>query len=88
MRASHEDGYDGPANLRGAVAAAASPALRDTGVVVGLAGTIEAADDVTKMHTVGVHHVPVAERGIARARDRRRVRSSSSGRAVHADGCC
>ncbi len=52
MRASHEDGYDGPANLRRAVAAAASPALRDTGVVVGLAGTIEAADDVTKMHTV------------------------------------
>ena len=51
MRASHEDGYDGPANLRRAVAAAASPALRDMGVVVALAGTIEAADDVTKMHT-------------------------------------
>ena len=51
MRASHEDGYDGPANLRRAVAAAASPALRDVGVVVALAGTIEAADDVTKMHT-------------------------------------
>jgi L-asparaginase len=51
MRASHEDGYDGPANLRGAVAAAASPALRDAGVVVSLGGTIEAADDVTKMHT-------------------------------------
>ena len=51
MRASHEDGYDGPANLRRAVAAAASPSLRDAGVVVALAGTIEAADDVTKMHT-------------------------------------
>ena len=51
MRASHEDGYDGPANLRKAVAAAAAPGLRDVGVVVGLAGTIEAADDVTKMHT-------------------------------------
>lgn len=51
MRASHEDGYDGPANLRGAVAAAASPSLRDSGVVVALYGTIEAADDVTKMHT-------------------------------------
>ena len=34
MRASHEDGYDGPANLRRAVAAAASPALRHAGVVV------------------------------------------------------
>jgi L-asparaginase len=51
MRASHEDGYDGPANLRRAVVAAASPALRGVGVVVSLAGTIEAADDVTKMHT-------------------------------------
>jgi len=51
MRASHEDAYDGPANLRRAVGAAAAPELRDIGVVVGLAGTLEAADDVTKMHT-------------------------------------
>jgi L-asparaginase len=51
MRASHEDGYDGPANLRGAVAAAASAELLGAGVVVSLAGTIESADDVTKMHT-------------------------------------
>jgi L-asparaginase len=51
MRASHEEGYDGPANLRAAVAAAASSVLRDRGVVVCLAGTIEGADDVTKMHT-------------------------------------
>jgi L-asparaginase len=51
MRASHEDGYDGPANLRGAVAVAAAPVMRDVGVVVSLAGTVEPADDVTKMHT-------------------------------------
>jgi L-asparaginase len=51
MRASHEDGYDGPANLRGAVAVAAAPVMRDVGVVVCLAGTVEPADDVTKMHT-------------------------------------
>ena len=51
MRASHEEGYDGPANLRRSVAVAASPSLRDVGVVVSLAGTLEAADDVTKMHT-------------------------------------
>ncbi|HSL75591.1 MAG TPA: asparaginase [Candidatus Limnocylindrales bacterium] len=51
MRASHEEDYDGPANLRRSVAAAASTALSDAGVVVSLAGTLEAADDVTKMHT-------------------------------------
>ena len=51
MRAPHEEGFDGPANLRDAVAAAASPELRDAGVVVTLAGTLESADDVTKLHT-------------------------------------
>ncbi len=51
MRASHEDDYDGPANVRRAVVAAAAPELRDVGVVVSLDGTLEAADDVTKMHT-------------------------------------
>jgi L-asparaginase len=51
MRASYEDRYDGPANLRGAVAVAAAPVARDLGVVVSLGGTIEPADDVTKMHT-------------------------------------
>lgn len=51
MRAPHEDGFDGPANLRDAVAVAASSAARDVGVVVALAGTIEPADDVTKTHT-------------------------------------
>lgn len=51
MRAPHEDGFDGPANLRDAVVAAASPSLRDAGVVVTLGGTVEPADDVTKLHT-------------------------------------
>ncbi|MDF2735936.1 MAG: ansB [Chloroflexota bacterium] len=51
MRAPHEAGFDGPANLRDAVAAAVSPELRESGVVVTLAGTLEPADDVTKLHT-------------------------------------
>ncbi|MEX1172756.1 MAG: asparaginase [Chloroflexota bacterium] len=51
MRASHEEGYDGPANLRDAVTVAAAPEARDVGVVVTLAGTMEPADDVTKTHT-------------------------------------
>jgi L-asparaginase len=54
MRASHETPYDGPANLRDAVALAAAPAARDLGVVVTLAGTIEPADDVIKMHTTAL----------------------------------
>jgi len=54
MRTSNDDGFDGPANLRDAVAAAASPALRDAGLVVCLAGSLEPADDVTKMHTTSL----------------------------------
>jgi L-asparaginase len=50
MRASHAQDYDGPDNLRAAVACAASPALRGHGVVVALSGTIEPADDVQKSH--------------------------------------
>jgi L-asparaginase len=50
MRNASQPDYDGPANLRDAVAAAASAELRGAGVVVCLAGTIEPADDVTKTH--------------------------------------
>jgi L-asparaginase len=52
MRAASQPGYDGPANVRDAVRCAASPALRGEGVVVVLAGSIDAADDVTKTHTL------------------------------------
>jgi L-asparaginase len=51
MRSASHPGYDGPANIRDAVRCAASPALRGEGVVVVLAGSIDAADDVTKTHT-------------------------------------
>ena len=48
MRTSSDPAYDGPRNLRNAVRVAASPELREQGVVVVLDGTIEQADDVTK----------------------------------------
>jgi len=52
MRAASAPDYDGPANLRRAIRAAAAPELRDQGVVVVLEGGIEPADDVTKTHTL------------------------------------
>jgi L-asparaginase len=48
MRSASEADDDGPANLRDAVRCAADPQLRDQGVVVVLAGSVDAADDVTK----------------------------------------
>jgi L-asparaginase len=54
MRAADEPDDDGPANLRAAVAIAASPGSRDLGVVVALAGTIEPADAVQKTHTTAL----------------------------------
>ena len=54
MRASDQASFDGPANLRDAVRIAASPVARGAGVVVSLAGTIEPADDVTKLHATAL----------------------------------
>lgn len=50
MRSASEPGYDGPENLRNAVRAAAGPTFRGAGVVVAMAGSVHAADDVTKTH--------------------------------------
>lgn len=50
MRSASEPGYEGPENLRNAVRAAASDAFIGAGVVVCMAGSIHAADDVTKTH--------------------------------------
>ena len=50
MRTSSDADFDGPANLRDAVRAAAAPELRGTGVSVVLAGSIEPADSVVKTH--------------------------------------
>jgi L-asparaginase len=90
MRAPHEDGFDGPANLRDAVMAAVEPEMRDAGVVVTLAGTLEPADDVTKLHTTAfstfgspnggtLGHVVDGRVELARARGPRRRLSAASG---------
>ncbi|HXI44666.1 MAG TPA: asparaginase [Candidatus Acidoferrales bacterium] len=50
MRTSSDADFDGPANLRDAVRAAAAQELRGTGVSVVLAGSIEPADSVVKTH--------------------------------------
>jgi L-asparaginase len=51
MRNADEDGYDGPANLRAAVRAAADPRLRGQGTLVVMAGRVFPADDAVKLHT-------------------------------------
>ena len=51
MRSASQDGYDGPANLRNAIAAAADARLAAQGVVVAMGGELHAADDVRKTHT-------------------------------------
>ena len=51
MRSASQEGYDGPDNLRNAIAAAADPRLADAGVVVSMAGELHGADDVRKTHT-------------------------------------
>ena len=63
MLSSDMAGFDGPSNLRDAVRAASAPAMRDAGVVVSLAGTIEAADDVQKSHATALDTFRSPNRG-------------------------
>ena len=51
MRSASQEAYDGPENLRNAVAVAAEASMASQGVVVAMAGEIHAADDVRKTHT-------------------------------------
>jgi L-asparaginase len=51
MRSASQGAYDGPDNLRDAVAVAADRAAVGQGVVVVMAGEIHGADDVRKTHT-------------------------------------
>ena len=64
MRSASEPGYDGPANLRRALVAAADPALASQGVVVAMAGELHAADDVrkTNSHALDTFQSPNAGR--------------------------
>ena len=64
MRSASEVGYDGPANLRQALVAAADPALASQGVVVAMAGELHAADDVrkTNSHALDTFQSPNAGR--------------------------
>jgi L-asparaginase len=50
MRSASQADDDGPQNLRDAVRCAVAADLRGAGVLVCLAGTVHAADDVTKTH--------------------------------------
>jgi L-asparaginase len=51
MRSASDPGYEGPANLRDAIRAAAAPALLRQGTLVVMGGRILPADDVVKTHT-------------------------------------
>ena len=86
MRSASQDGYDGPANLRNALVAAADPALAGVGVVVAMAGELHAADDVRKTHTHALDTFKspnagrlgvVTETGVTLERDRTPVRLPS-----------
>ena len=95
MRASDEAGFDGPANLRDSVRVASAPLMRGAGVVVCLAGTIEPADDVVKMHASALDtfaspnggslgRVEGAEVALFRRRaGRRRVQTARAAERVH-----
>lgn len=96
MRAPHEAPYDGAANLRDAVATAASPAARGSGVTVVLGGTIEPADDVQKSHTTALDTFRSPNRGrlgrvtggrvaLERARGRRRSLGVAPGELMAAE---
>jgi len=74
MRSASDPGYDGPANLRDAVRVAATPAFADQGVVTCLAGTVHAADDVTKTHASALDTFQSLNDGPLAAVDRSAIR--------------
>jgi len=70
MRTASDPAYDGPVNLRDAVRCAADPALAGQGVVVVLAGSIDAAATVTKTHASALDTFKSLDTGpLGRVRD-------------------
>jgi L-asparaginase len=61
MRNSSEADYEGPANLRNAVACAGAAQLRGQGVVVVLDGLIVGADQAVKTHTTALDTFQAAD---------------------------
>ena len=88
MRSPSQADDDGPANLRAAVRCAADPLLRGMGVLVCLAGTVHAADDVTKTHASALDTFQSPNAGpvaVVEGDAVRLIRSRGARRHVHAD---
>ncbi len=88
MRSASDPGYDGPANLLDAVTCAAASELVGAGVVVVLAGSIHAADAVTKTHASDLDTFKSLDAGpLGTIRDGRAVMARPRGprRQVQAD---
>jgi L-asparaginase len=74
MRTAADPDDDGPVNIRDAVACAASPELAGQGVVVVLAGSIDAADAVIKTHATALDTFRSLDAGPLGSVDAGRVR--------------
>lgn len=63
QRNASERDFDGPRNLLDAARVATSPAARNLGAVIAMAGRIDAARDATKVHTTALEAFSSLDRG-------------------------